>query len=375
MTGRYDIIVIGGGLSGLISANLLSRSGRKVLLIEKKKYPFHKVCGEYVSNEVLDFLQSIGFDPFKYGASSISRLRVSTPYGKNIYIPLDLGAFGISRYVMDHALAELAVTSGVTVLTGVKVSDVQSSSEGFHVFAGSAEYAADFVIGSYGKRDMLDKKLQRSFIQDRTGYLAVKYHVKTSYPADEIGLDSFRNGYCGIVKIEDDLYNLCYLYKRSSTPVSIDWLQEKVLFSNPVLKEIFHHAEFVFEEPLAINEISFRKKTISENHIVMCGDSAGLIAPLCGNGMSMAIQSARLLTDCIIRNSSAEKKISSEQRSKIETAYSGLWKQQFSTRLKTGRTLQRLFGNPAITSAVLNCIHFIPPIEKWLIRNTHGKPF
>ena len=91
---HYDVIIIGGGLAGLTTAILLSGKSKKVLVIEKKTYPFHKVCGEYVSNEVLPFLKSIGFDPFEYGATNISKLRISTPSGKNIISPLGLGGFG-----------------------------------------------------------------------------------------------------------------------------------------------------------------------------------------------------------------------------------------------------------------------------------------
>ncbi|WP_416171529.1 NAD(P)-binding protein [Algoriphagus boritolerans] len=54
------IIVVGGGLAGLISSILLARKDRKVLLLEKKIYPFHRVCGEYISNEVLDFFAKGG---------------------------------------------------------------------------------------------------------------------------------------------------------------------------------------------------------------------------------------------------------------------------------------------------------------------------
>lgn len=374
MTDKYDVIVIGGGLAGLVAANLLAKSGRSVLLIEKKKYPFHKVCGEYVSNEVLDFLISLGFDPFKHGASSINKLRISTPYGKNIYIPLDLGAFGISRYVMDNALAQLAAEAGVEILSGVKVKDIAIQK---HYLVGTANesYVGDFVIGSYGKRDRMDSVLDRKFMLDRTGYLGVKYHIRIKYPVDEIGLDSFENGYCGIVKIEDDLYNLCYLYNRKQSHKSVDQIQQQVLFKNPVLKEIFQDGEFVFSAPLTINEISFRQKTISESGIFMCGDSAGLIAPLCGNGMSMAIQSARLLADCIIKNSASGESNLSAQRKKVIQEYSSAWKKQFDLRLKTGRTLQHLFGNRMLTASALHLIHAIPPVERWLIRNTHGKAY
>jgi menaquinone-9 beta-reductase len=374
---RFDVIIIGGGLAGLTSSILLSRKGKKVLLIEKKTYPFHKVCGEYVSNEVLPFLQSIGFNPFNYGASDIVKLRVSTPEGKNVFTNLDLGGFGLSRYVMDNTLYEVALRSGTKVLTETKVMDVSFEEDKFIVQTNNSEtFHASFVIGSYGKREVLDKRLNRNFITEHTGYLGVKYHIKTDYRPDEIGLDNFENGYCGIVKIEEDKYNLCYLYRRSRVKDfdSIRELEENILHKNPVLKNIFSNSDFVSSTPEVINEISFARKELIKDHIFMCGDSAGLITPLCGNGMSMAIHSAKLLCELFLRSKVLElEEVSIVKRQALEKEYTIQWNKNFRRRLFFGRALQNLFGNRTVTSAGIRTIHLFPPIEKWLLANTHGK--
>jgi hypothetical protein len=64
-----------------------------VLLIEKNSYPKHKVCGEYISNEVLPYLNSLGIDPIKEGAKQISKVQVSTTKGNLIKAELPLGDF------------------------------------------------------------------------------------------------------------------------------------------------------------------------------------------------------------------------------------------------------------------------------------------
>ncbi len=372
----FDVIIIGGGLAGLTASIILSQHKKKVLLIEKKTYPHHRVCGEYVSNEVLPFLKSLGFDPFKYGAMPISRLRVSTPAGKNIYSPLDLGGFGLSRYTMDYSLYQLALQNGVVVITNNKVTDVDFNNEKFTVKTNMGDvFSTSLVIGSYGKRDTLDKQLDRSFIQTQTGYLGVKYHIKTDYPIDEIGLDNFEGGYCGISRIEDDKYNLCYLYhrKKQATYKTIADIEQNVLFQNPKLESIFSNATFLFPKPELINDFSFAPKSLVENHILMCGDSAGLITPLCGNGMAMAIHGARLLCNLIIKLGILDKNtITPQQREILENRYKIEWRKNFSTRLFWGRTIQKLFGNSAITGLGIQAIHAIPPLERWLIAKTHG---
>ena len=100
----FDVIIIGGGLAGLTNAIHLSKSIHRVLLIEKNSYPKHKVCGEYISNEVLPYLNSLGIDPIKVGAKQISKVQISTTKGNLIKSELPLGGFGMSRYFLDSLL-------------------------------------------------------------------------------------------------------------------------------------------------------------------------------------------------------------------------------------------------------------------------------
>src|SRR5437868_7443463 len=104
-----DVIIIGGGLAGLVNAILLADAGLDVVVVEKKRYPFHRVCGEYISNEVLPFLRKIGADPEPCKPAHIDKLFLSSASGKAIQLPLEAGGFGISRYTFDNYLYWLAI--------------------------------------------------------------------------------------------------------------------------------------------------------------------------------------------------------------------------------------------------------------------------
>ena len=100
----YDVAILGGGLAGLTNAYLLAKAGYKVILFEKGSYPQHKVCGEYISNEVLPFLKKNDLYPKDLRPSQINKFQLTTQIGKSIDIPLETGAFGISRLVFDDYL-------------------------------------------------------------------------------------------------------------------------------------------------------------------------------------------------------------------------------------------------------------------------------
>jgi flavin-dependent dehydrogenase len=366
-----QIIIVGGGLAGLISSILLARKGKKVMLLEKKTYPFHRVCGEYISNEVLDFLKRERLFPNFLELPQISRFEFSDTKGKKVSIPLELGGFGISRFVLDDWLVNQAVKEGVEVRTGIQVSsvDFNERTNSFSLtLSDHSVIESDFVIGAFGKRSKLDKVLHRPFINKRTPYIGVKYHIKTDYVRDTVALHNFTGGYCGLNAIEADKYNLCYLGSRDQLREfgSVEAMEREVLYQNPVLRRIFQESEFLFEKPEVINEINFEPKKPVENHILMAGDAAGLITPLCGNGMAMAIHSGKLAAEAILGGRS---------RSDVESIYRDKWTAEFRQRLWVGRNVQRLFGSGGASVLARNLLDHAPFFAKQIIKNTHGRPF
>jgi flavin-dependent dehydrogenase len=126
--------------------------------------------------------------------------------------------------------------------------------------------------------------------------------VHYDIPADLISLHNFKDGYCGISKVEDNKCCLCYLTTAENLKQkgnSIKQMEKLILTKNPFLKKIFDSAYFVIQEPVVISQVSFDKKSLIEDHILMVGDAAGMITPLCGNGMSMALHGAKLAFECL----------------------------------------------------------------------------
>jgi flavin-dependent dehydrogenase len=367
------IVIIGGGIAGLISSIQLAKAGISCTVFEKKLYPFHRVCGEYISNETIPFLKSLDLYPAIFNPPRIQRFQLSAVSGKNQILSLDLGGFGISRYAFDNFLYENARSLGVEFLLKEEVTDVEFNQEKFLIKSTTKNIEADIAIGCFGKRSRIDIQLNRSFIQKRSPYVGIKYHIKTDHPEDLIALHNFDGGYCGLSNVENGITNLCYLTHRDNVKKfkTIREMEERILYKNPLLKNIFSNSKFMFDRPETINEISFETKSPIENHVLMVGDAAGMITPLCGNGMAMAIHSSKILCELLIENLNKQ----NFSRYHVERNYLDRWNKLFKRRLGFGRQVQKLFGRAWTSNIAVNLAINVRPIAHVIMRSTHGDPF
>lgn len=365
-----EILIIGGGLAGLTSAIHLTKMGRIVILIEKNSYPKHKVCGEYISNEVLPYFDWLNTNIEELKPTHISTLQFSSETGRTIETKLPLGGFGISRYTLDHALYLKALSQNCEVIED-QVNEVIFKDDLFEVHLASGKVlTSKVVLGGFGKRSNLDLKMNRSFLKNKSPWLAVKSHYKGEFKKDVVGLHNFIGGYCGVSKVENNLLNICYLtnFKSFKKFKNIDDFQEKVISQNPHLKNILENSEAVFEKPMTISQICFEKKENVENHILMMGDTAGLIHPLCGNGMAMAIHSAKLASE-----QTTDFLAGKISRNEMEKSYSSNWNKNFKLRLWYGRILGSILEHSKLSEVLTNLITHLPFLLPIIIRKTHGK--
>ncbi len=365
----YDIVIIGGGLAGLTSANLLSRAGFEVALIEKRRYPFHKVCGEYLSREVVPFMADLGVDLNDPEYSQIDEFEMSAPSGNKFQMPLDLGGVGISRHRLDHTLYELARDNGTTFIFD-EVKNIERTNH-FTVYLKSGKLVfGRMAIGAYGKLSRIDAELSRPYWKKSRPFMAVKYHVRIDLPSNRVSLHNFKGGYLGINGIENGKHNLCYLVRREVVTAagSIKAAEEKVLSKNPFIREVFKNAVQLWEKPLAINSFRFETKEPAVKNIMMCGDTSGLIVPLTGNGMALAIHQAKILSEIIIDKGVDDKESTA-------TEYSLKWNRLFRRRYNFSNRVQGLFGNNASSSFGVWMGSNMQFIARSIMKKTHGSPF
>ncbi len=369
----YDAAIIGGGLAGLSLSIDLVKRGKRVVVFEKGDYPRHKVCGEYISLESRDYLYSICPELETMNLPVIDKFTLTSTGTKQFNTRLDLGGFGISRYLLEEALYNTAKRNGVTIYTKSKVNEINFNSNGIHFINLKDQVIQSRVIcNSTGRKSNFEVH-ERKLHESKTNYIGIKYHLKLKRDRSAIEIHNFPGGYCGISAIENDKFCMCYIVNSNylkSSQNSIREMEGRYLFQNKNIKSIYESAKFLYDEPLTISGINFNIKQTTSVNTFYLGDASGSIAPITGNGMSMALRSASKLSAELHRH--LDGKISIEE---VKINYNRFWDDHFSRRIKLSRTLQKLSESPTLANLSIGVFNLLPSISKAVIRSTHGSAF
>jgi flavin-dependent dehydrogenase len=371
----YDAIVIGGGLAGCSVAHQLARRRHDVLLLEESTYPRHKLCGEFLSPEAQTSLRGLGVLEAVHatGAATVDHASLTGPRGATTNHGLPGTALGLSRYRLDEMLYRQALEAGVEGRTSTRASAVSGSlGDGFSVTAGGDTIEARLVIGAYGRRGVLDRTLDRPFLQRHSPYVAFKAHY-TGAPAalpTAIEVHAAPGGYCGVGPVEEGRVNVCWigrtdaLKEAGGTPTA---MLDHLIGQNPALGDRMQGLSRVSERFEAVSQVPLMPKTRFAGDVCMVGDAAGMIAPLCGDGMAMALDAADLLTPLADDWLTGRRPTQS-----FRTAYRQQWQRRFGRRMRIGRWVHAAAFRPTLTAALLRTCTALPPLARWLIRATRG---
>ncbi|MFQ3576064.1 MAG: NAD(P)/FAD-dependent oxidoreductase [Cytophagales bacterium] len=366
---QYDVIVIGGGISGLSYSILMAQKGWSVLVIEKDSYPRHRVCGEYLSLESLSFLQSIGLNANSPIFPIINKLKI-TSTGPNFFeTNLPLGGIGISRYFLDDFLFQQAKNLEVTVLQNeevIKFDHTKVETKNGSIFH------SKLILVSIGKSIGNQKKLGIENQKPKTKFVGVKQYFNNHDIDDNtIELHNFNGGYAGISKVENQKTCFCYLANANSIKDfngDLNKFEKEVMYKNKFLKNHLEKGLKAFETPLTISNFSFGVHNLISKNCINLGDVAGSISPLCGNGMSMAIHSAFIASNFSDRYLNNKLDLDNMLKSYVKA-----WKKNFNLRVRAGIEIQQFFGNEKRSSILVNIAKYSPKyVSNSLIKLTHG---
>lgn len=289
MTETYDLIVIGGGPAGSSAAITAAREGWRVLLLERGRFPRHKVCGEFVSPESLELLRWLLGDAaadLLAGSLPLSETRLLLD-GRTVQVPVHPAAASISRYELDLALWTAASRAGVKTLEQATALAVEESGL-FRVSTSMGEFQSRALINASGRWSNLNR-LQPEIRETR--WLGMKAYFQGDMDPG-VDLYFFKGGYCGVqpVRAPDGttLLNVCALCRKGVA----DTLDEVLRF-HPLLASRSRSWTPSFSS-LSTFPIFFRKPMATGGDVMNTGDAAGFVDPFVGDGISLALRGGYL---------------------------------------------------------------------------------
>lgn len=294
-----EVLILGGGLAGGAAASLLAREGVAVRLLERETEPHHKVCGEFLSIEAQNDLRHIGLDPAQLGAVDIDRIRLSHG-NKCVEAPLPFRAQGLSRERLDEALLELAAREGAQIDRGVRVASLQAG----EVSTSAGPCPADRLVLATGKRDI--RPVSRNPDRNVRPFVGFKMHFRADpHAARElagiIDLVLFDGGYAGIQLVGPRTINLCLIVRKNRlTECGGDWDSLfGSLLEEPGFTRRLNNATPLFSRPLTIANLPYGYVCDPTEReipgLFRIGDQAAMTASLSGDGMAIALRTARAI--------------------------------------------------------------------------------
>jgi flavin-dependent dehydrogenase len=356
-----DQLVIGGGPAGAMAAIKLAEAGRQVMLVEKESRPHHKVCGEFLSREAIEYLHGISIFPSELGAAPVRLVRLSS--GSRVAesaLPFD--SLSLSRRALDAAMLARAEAAGCQVQRGAAVVRLTAHQGGWLVHLATGEcIAAQTVFLASGKHDLHGWNRPRGTQGDLVGF---KLHWRLS-PAQTAAMRAstdlflFRGGYGGLILIENEAANFCLVVKHSVLRRHGGWpaLLAAIIAENAHLRRRLSGADALQSRPLAISSIPYGYLRAQACGLWRIGDQAAVIPSFTGDGISIALHSASLAADMCLRGRNVEE-------------YTRTLRGQLRMSMRLATWLSRGAVSAAGRTIAPSLFSAIPPMMGWIAAAT-----
>ncbi len=347
---KYDVVIVGAGPSGSTAAKNLAENGKKVLIIDKQKFPRDKPCGGAIPTRVMkqfpyveEFIDSISYGSYTHSSSLKYTLKFvrEKPFLATVI-----------RKDFDDGLVKLAVNAGATFLNSKAVKDVTTQKDKVVLLLDDNEkIEAKIVLGCDGMRSIVAEKtnlckkmddicisvvqeqpmstqqLQKYFTDKKIVHLFIKTQGIAGYgwifPKKKhinIGMGQFESA----VDSSKPRPNLKESYKKY-----IKLLKEKKMLPK----------DFPIENVKGGTLPVFPLKKTYSDRVLICGDAAGFINSITGEGIYYAMASGEMAA-----NVALESLDSDDMSSEFLSKYQDLWYDKFGKDLKLLGRFNKMWG-------------------------------
>jgi len=360
----YDLIVIGGGPAGTSAAITCARNGARVLLLERGRFPRHKVCGEFVSAESLDLLAdmlAVDHAQLLADATRIPHARVFLD-GRTIQTSVDPPAASISRLDLDSALWDSARQCGVDGRQQVTVRSV----------SGTGPFLVQTSVGTFESRALINSSGRWSKLNPATPdpgvkWLGLKGHFAERTQQASVDLYFFDGGYCGVqpVELRNDVAPSGRVNACAMVRADVASTLPEVFRRHPALQERSRGWQLL-SDPVSTSPLVFHEPQPERGGVLMAGDAAAFVDPFVGDGISLALRSGSLAGQCLIPFFAGNISLAEAARE-----YRKTYKRRLAQVFRTSSNIRRMLSLPhAVRIPILHLLEKTPAITQYLVRKT-----
>lgn len=371
---QYDVAIAGAGPAGSSLAIRLAQRGLKVLLVEQKRFPRAKLCGEFISPECLTHFAELGVaDTIERSRGiPVERTVFYSRSGSALEVPSrwfnsNSHAMGLSRAAMDKVLLDRAAQAGAEIMLETQASGLILDTKkvgGIRVKSDAGEVAvrARLTVDATGRVGALARQIS-PVRSRRADFLAFKTHLENAAIADgDCEIYSYRGGYGGCTKVENGVYNLCFIVPSSaamSFASDAGLLMKKVVMSNKRAAVALRSGRIV-DDWLAVPITRYgRSELVPVEGLLTVGDAAAFIDPFTGSGILMALECARIAADAIANRCPWPDLVGRYKRDH-EAA--------FNRRLRLSSTIRLVALAEYLPEVLINTLRLAPPLTRALAR-------
>lgn len=351
MTKHYDIAIVGAGPSGCACALALHDSGLRVVLIDKEAFPRDKICGDAIPGPAFKAMHKINPSWAKAmrafaDTQKIATSKVFAPNGKSLRLDWVSFSYNSKRQDFDHFLLQLVQNETPTEIIQQRLQKVSGTPEQIecHFKAGSS-LSCSLIIACDGANSVVKRQLDQKHGSEKAGAIAVRRYYR-GVAGVQPGVNEFHffkehPGYLWIFPLSNGFTNVGFgISKQEGQAItSLRHSLDKIIRSAPRIAPRFAEGQAMENTKGFALPVWTRKKAISGQRFLLCGDAASLIDPLQGHGIDKAMWSGFLAAQQARRSFASN-----------DFSASALLQYDQEVQQKVGQELAR---NAAITRAVL----------------------
>jgi flavin-dependent dehydrogenase len=362
----HDLAIVGGGPAGCSAAITAARAGARVILIERGRFPRHKVCGEFVSAESLSLLASL-LDAER-AAMFQQAIRICEGRmfldGRVLRAPVAPPAASIARLDLDSALWFSAIQAGVEAR---EQTTVQS-------FAGDGPFQLETSAGRFEARCLIQASGRWSNLNipavaqnQRERWLGIKAHFAEDNPPRSVDLYFFEGGYCGVQPVELAGSNSGRGRVNACAMVRADLARTlpEVFARHPALEGRSRNWE-PLSEPVSTSPLIFHAPRPVRSNVLLAGDAAGFVDPFVGDGISLALRSGALSAESLIPVLAGKSSLTDAAR-----GYYQSYQQRFAPVFHNSSRIRRMLLLPrGLRRPILAMFEAFPAMSRYLVKKT-----